>query len=359
MYMNKGKTRWLVMLVAATLPWTVCRAQEADILNLPAYKTVAGISGKLAVESGNIPDNLADVWLDRFAVYYPNIEPKLDTNSISAASFAMADASSPLAVMGRSMSEDELKAFEKRHGYRPLGIKVGHGAVVIYANTANPIEHIDLAQLDALFSLDRKCGEAQRIRTWKQLGVKGGVASNTIDITGMDTDSSVSQIFRNRALCGGDFGTDIQTLANPSAVQAVVSTDVNALGYSDMSETMMSVKRVAVGRTAKGPFVQAGLDDIRKGRYPLAHDFYIYVNQPPDKPLPPAEREFIRMVLSATGQRVMQEIGELPLSAAEIRQQRAVLDTAVSAAPAASLPESPGAGDGAGSRSAAGGKPAS
>jgi len=314
------------MLAVVILPWTVCQAQQMDVMNLPAYKTVAGISGQLAVESGNIPDNLADVWLDRFAVYYPDIVPKLDTNSTSAASFALADTSSLLAVMGRSMSEDELKTFKKRHGYRPLGIKVGHGAVVIYANAANPIKHIDLAQLDALFSLNRQCGEAQPIHTWKQLGVKGNMASNTINITGMSVDSSVSQIFRSRALCGGDFGADIQALANPSAVQAVVSTDVNALGYADLDETMMGVEQLAVGRTAKGPYIKAVVKAIRQGRYPLAHDFYIYVNQPPDKPLPPAEREFIRMVLSATGQRVMQDIGELPLSATELQHQRAMLN---------------------------------
>jgi phosphate transport system substrate-binding protein len=326
MYETMRIKRWsTILLTAAILAAPVCQAQGKDDKALPRYHAVAGISGKLSVESDNIADNLVATWLDRFGVFYPDVVSELDNSGLSAASYALADTIATLAVLAHPMSGAQLAAFEKKHGYYPKGIKVGHGAVVIYVNNANPIQYITLAQLDAVYSVNRRCGEAKPIRTWGQLGIKGEQKKRKIELIGVHEDSSVGELLRDLVLCGGDYRSDMQQLVSSSAVQAFVATDVNALGFADLNEVMDGVKTVAVGLTLKGPSVTPDADSIRRIDYPLTHDLYIYVNLPPGRKLLPVEREFIKMALSDTGQQALKEMGNLPLSVHEIRLQRKLI----------------------------------
>ena len=330
MNLAMNATKWkkqgvCIALLIAVLASAVAKAQDTAATALPDYSTVAGISGKLSIDSGNVPENLAAMWLDRFSAYYPDVSVELDNSGFSAASNALIDTSQTLALMGRPMSDTELAAFEAKYGYRPMGIKVAHGAVVIYVSDTNPISQINLAQLDAVFSRNLSCGETQAISSWRQLGVKDKQTQDQINLVGLELGSSESEILRQRALCDGDFRVDMQQLTSAAAVQAVVATDGAALGFADLGSGMTGVKGLSIGRTAKGPFIAASADNIRRGSYPLAHDFYIYVNRPPDGSMPPLEHEFIRMLLSDVGQRVVTEMGYLSLSPGEIQQQLALL----------------------------------
>ncbi|MGH7129372.1 MAG: PstS family phosphate ABC transporter substrate-binding protein, partial [Planctomycetaceae bacterium] len=51
------------------------------------------------------------------------------------------------------------------------------------------------------------------------------------------------------------------------------------------------------------------------GEYPLGRFLYVYVNKPPNEPLEPLVREFIRLVLSKQGQQVVVKDGYIPLPA--------------------------------------------
>jgi phosphate transport system substrate-binding protein len=322
------KQRINLLLMAAALAIPVSQAQGSDDKAIPRYKVVAGISGKLSVESDNIADNLVAEWFDRFAVFYPEVDSELENSGLSASSYALAETTTTLAVLAHPMSGVELAAFEKKHGYYPKGIKTGHGAVVIYVNNANPIKNITLAQIDAVYSVNRRCGEAKPIRTWGQLGVKGEQKKRKIELIGVREDSSASELLRDFVLCGGDYRSDMQQLASSSAVQALIATEVNALGFADLNEVTAGVKTLAVGPTLKGPFVAPDADSVRRIDYPLTHDIYIYLNLPHGRKLLPVEREFIKMVLSHTGQQALKEMGNLPLSVDEIRLQRRLIDQA-------------------------------
>jgi phosphate transport system substrate-binding protein len=61
--------------------------------------------------------------------------------------------------------------------------------------------------------------------------------------------------------------------------------------------------------------VAATAENAVSGDYPLARFLYIYVNKRPGTPLPPLEREFIKLVLSRVGQDVVDKDGYVPLNA--------------------------------------------
>jgi phosphate transport system substrate-binding protein len=70
---------------------------------------------------------------------------------------------------------------------------------------------------------------------------------------------------------------------------------------------------VPIAADADGDFVEATPDNSVAGQYPLARFLYVYVNKAPNTPLPPLETEFLKLVLSQSGQEVVIKDGYIPL----------------------------------------------
>jgi phosphate transport system substrate-binding protein len=91
-----------------------------------------------------------------------------------------------------------------------------------------------------------------------------------------------------------------------------VSTTINAIGYSGIGYVTASVRAVPLAKSGT-EFVEASPENAISGKYPLARFLYVYVNKAPNKPLQPLEKEFLKMVLSKTGQEVVVKDGFIPL----------------------------------------------
>jgi len=72
-------------------------------------------------------------------------------------------------------------------------------------------------------------------------------------------------------------------------------------------------------------FVEATPENAIAGTYPLTRYLYIYVNKKPNQPLAPLDNEFIKMVLSKTGQQVVIKDGYIPLPAKVVDKVLATL----------------------------------
>ena len=61
--------------------------------------------------------------------------------------------------------------------------------------------------------------------------------------------------------------------------------------------------------------IAANVENVASGDYALSRYLYVYVNKKPGEPLPPLEREFIKLVLSKQGQEIVNKDGYIPVSA--------------------------------------------
>ena len=59
--------------------------------------------------------------------------------------------------------------------------------------------------------------------------------------------------------------------------------------------------------------------------YPLGRKLWVYVNKQPNRPLSPMQMEFLKMVLSKRGQKVVMKDGYIPLSAKQVKKELAKL----------------------------------
>jgi phosphate transport system substrate-binding protein len=86
------------------------------------------------------------------------------------------------------------------------------------------------------------------------------------------------------------------------------------------------VKPLAIAAKAGEPYHGVDSETVLAGRYPLARFLYLYVNKAPNKPLDPLVREFVRYVLSRSGQEVVVKDGYLPLPASRVAEERLRVD---------------------------------
>lgn len=93
-----------------------------------------------------------------------------------------------------------------------------------------------------------------------------------------------------------------------------ISSSLNAIGYSGIGYKTSGVRTVPLAKKGSH-FVDATLENVAQGKYPLSRFLYLYVNKHPNKPLAPIEAEFLKMVLSKDGQKIVEKDGYVPLSA--------------------------------------------
>ncbi|GMR19883.1 MAG: phosphate ABC transporter substrate-binding protein PstS [Gammaproteobacteria bacterium] len=287
---------------------------------IPNYKKSSGVSGNLSSVGSDTLANLMTLWAEEFKRLYPNVNIQIQAAGSSTAPPALTEGTSNIGPMSRKMKDKELQAFENRHGYKPTAIPVAIDALAVYVHKDNPIKGLTIPQVDAIFSSTRKCGYKKDLSKWGGAGLKGAWKFRNIQIYGRNSVSGTYGYFKKKALCKGDYKTTVNEQPGSASVVQSVSTSINGIGYSGIGYKTSGVRAVPLTKKAGKPFISATAKNAASGKYPLSRYLYIYVNKAPNKALPPLEREFLRMVLSKTGQRVVIKDGYIPLSGKKMKK---------------------------------------
>jgi phosphate transport system substrate-binding protein len=288
--------------------------------NLAEYARASGVSGNLSSVGSDTLANLMTLWAEEYKRFYPNVNIQIQAAGSSTAPPGLTEGTSNLGPMSRKMKSKELESFEKRFGYKPTAIRVAIDALAVYVHKDNPVKGMTMPQVDAIFSSTRKCGNADDIQRWGQLDMTGAWAGRDIQIYGRNSVSGTYGYFKKKALCKGDFKNNVNEQPGSASVVQSVSSSINGIGYSGIGYRTSGVKAVALTKKPGKPFIEATPENAATGKYPLSRYLYVYVNKQPNKPLPPLEREFFKMVLSKIGQQVVIKDGYIPLPAKVVEE---------------------------------------
>jgi len=281
---------------------------------IPDYQKASGISGNLSSVGSDTLANLMTLWAEEFNREYPNVNIQIQAAGSSTAPPALTEGTSNLGPMSREMKDDELEAFEDKNGYKPTAVPVAIDALAVMVNKDNPVKGLTIPQVDAIFSSTRKCGNPTDIENWGDAGVAAW-GSKSIQLYGRNSVSGTYGYFKENALCKGDFKSNVNEQPGSASVVQSVTSSKNGIGYSGMGYSTSGIRMVPLAKKAGGSFVDATPENAINGTYPLTRYLYIYVNKKPNQPLAPLENEFMKMVLSKTGQQVVIKDGYIPLPA--------------------------------------------
>lgn len=317
------KRRMIIIAGAlAALAGLTTAARAQDTAELPEYERVSGVSGTLSSIGSDTLANLMTMWTEEFKRQYPNVNIQVQAAGSSTAPPALTEGTASFGPMSRAMKDKEIEAFEARHGYKPTAVRVAIDALAVYVHKDNPLESLTIPEVDAIFSVTRRCGHPESIDTWGQLGLTGGWANRPIQLYGRNSVSGTYGYFKEVALCSGDFKNGVNEQPGSASVVQAVSSSLNGIGYSGIGYVTSGVRAVPLAEYEDAPAVEARPENALSGEYPLSRYLYIYVNKRPGTPLAPLEQEFLKLVLSRTGQEVVSKDGYVPLSARLVERER-------------------------------------
>ena len=282
---------------------------------IPVYTKVTGVSGNLSSVGSDTLANLMTLWAEAYKREYPNVNIQIQAAGSSTAPPALTEGTANLGPMSRRMKDVELQAFEQKYGYRPTAVPVAVDALAVFVHKDNPIQHLTMEQVDGIFSATRLCGAKSEIKTWGDLGVTGTLAEQPVQLFGRNSVSGTYGYFKEQALCRGDFKATVNEQPGSASVVQSISTSLNGIGYSGIGYKTASVKTVALARKGTTTFIEDTEENALNGTYPLSRYMFVYVNKAPNKPLAPLDAEFLKLVLSQSGQQVVVKDGYIPLPA--------------------------------------------
>ena len=321
---NKGIILAASLLVSSLVALPAAAESRVDP-KLPAYEKASGVSGNLSSVGSDTLANLMTLWAEEYKRLYPNVNIQIQAAGSSTAPPALTENTSNLGPMSRMMKDGEIEAFEKKHGYKPTAVPVAIDALAVFVNKDNPIKGLTIPEVDAIFSSTRKCGAAENIDSWGELGLEGAWKDRNIQLYGRNSVSGTYGYFKKHALCKGDFKSNVNEQPGSASVVQSIATSINAVGYSGIGYVTSGVRTVPLAKKEGDEYVDATAENAVNGKYPLGRFLYVYVNKHPNKPLDPLVYEFFKMVLSQQGQEVVVKDGYIPLPASVAERELAKL----------------------------------
>ncbi|HEY2839131.1 MAG TPA: PstS family phosphate ABC transporter substrate-binding protein [Pirellulales bacterium] len=288
-------------------------ASSAD-LTLAPYARVSGVSGSIKSVGSDTMNNLMTLWAEGFKQVYPNVRAEIEGKGSSTAPPALIAGTAMFGPMSRDMKNSEIDAFEKRYGYKPVLLPAAIDMLAVYVHRDNPIPGLTLAELDAMYSQNRKGGERRDIHTWGELKLGGDWQGRNVSLYGRNAASGTYGYFKERALFGGDFKALVKELPGSSSVVQAVGADQFGIGYSGIGFATAGVRAVPLAVDAHSPAVPPEARYALGGEYPLARFLWIAVNYKPGSQLDPLRAQFIRYVYSRQGQSDVVKDGYYPVT---------------------------------------------
>ncbi|HZL84209.1 MAG TPA: phosphate ABC transporter substrate-binding protein [Candidatus Krumholzibacteria bacterium] len=313
----KRLVRGMLSLAVLVCVAGTARAQVIAVdAKLPAYDKVDGVKGNLSSIGSDTMNNLMTLWAEGFQKHYPAVQIQVEGKGSSTAPPALIEGTAQLGPMSRNMKADESDAFEKKHGFKPTGLRTSMDALAVFVHKDNPLESISLDQVDAVFSKTRKRGYSSDVVTWGQLGLTGEWERKPLSIYGRNSASGTYGFFKEEALKKGDYKDTVKEQPGSASVVQGITEDRFGIGYSGIGYRTSGVKSLALAPKAGAAPVVGNYENCLAGTYPLGRYLNLYVAKDPSKPLDPVVREFVRFIFSKEGQEIVVKDGYFPLTAA-------------------------------------------
>lgn len=233
----------------------------------------------------------------------------------------------------RPLTPEERSRFKARYGHEVMEVPIAEDAVAIYVHKDNPIGQLTMEQVDAIFSMTRKSGGAQDIRTWGQLGLEGDWQQQPIRLYGRDKQSGTREFFIHTALNDGTMKPEVQETPGSASELLAIARDPLGIGYAGTGFQGSFVKEVPLSMRADQPAVMPSAENVANKSYPLHRTLYLYVNHDAQQKFSdPVLQEFLKFVNSLQGQQVVAKAQFYPLSKEQMEKNLPVISGPLRAA---------------------------
>jgi phosphate transport system substrate-binding protein len=233
---------------------------------------------------------LTRAWAERFMEANPGVAVLASGGGTAEGIRALVGGGVDVAAASRPLAPAEVEALHARSGRLGVGFRCALDGLSIYLHPDNPVRSLTLLQVKGIFT--------GRIGTW----TKVGGTDAPIEAYTRQPSSGTYRFFQELVLDDEPYSERATAMPTTAAIVDAVRADPHAIGYGGLGYGA-DVRHCAVEGVAPSAAT------VRDGSYPLARYLYLYTARPPAG----AVKRFIDWALSPAGQRVVAEVGYVPL----------------------------------------------
>lgn len=287
------------LLLVLLIILTACRQENSD------GETEAGTDRAIQNKGSDTLVNIALAWAEQYRIIEPTVSVAVTGGGSGTGIAALINGTVDIANASRAMKDNEI-ADARANGIEPVEIPVAIDALAVILHPENPVSELTIKQLADIFT--------GRVTNWQEVGGRDA----PIILVSRETNSGTHVYFLEEVVRQGDSeNTDIfapQTLLMPSSVgiTSEVRRNPNAIGYDGLGYVDPEhEKLLAIAAQAGLPYIPPSVDSASDGTYPLARYLFMYSAGEPEGAL----ADYIHWILGPDGQKIVRDLGFVPLEA--------------------------------------------
>lgn len=248
--------------------------------------------------------NLALAWAEAYQQVQPNVRISVTGGGSGTGLTALINKTIDIANASRQIKPEELTA-AKNAGLDPQEIVIARDAIAVIVNPSNPVDHLTLEQLSAIYRGD--------INNWMEVGGE----DRPIVRLSRETNSGTHVYFLEAVVRLGDskdktiFSRDTLLLPSSEGIISEVRDNPNAIGYDGLGYVTSEVKKVALSSLkTPGVYVLPSAATVTDNTYVISRNLYMYTPEVPTG----AVKAYLDWILSADAQQIVVNLGFVPIT---------------------------------------------
>lgn len=185
----------------------------------------------------------------------------------------------------------------KDKGKEAKEVIVAYDALAVVVHPSNKVSNLTREQLEGIFT--------GKITNWKQVG---GADLKIVPYS-RETSSGTYEFFREHVLANKNYVNGIMGLPATGAIIQSVGQTKGAIGYVGLAYINKSVKAIHVSYDGGKKFIEPSVANAKSKTYPVVRPLYFYYEAKSEKTVKP----FVDYVLSAKGQKIVSDVGFIPV----------------------------------------------
>lgn len=210
---------------------------------------------------------------------------------------ALMDATTDIAMSSRKLKMDEKLKLQDA-GKAVKEVVICTDALSIIVNPANKVGKLTREQIEGIYT--------GKIKNWKEVGGD----DLAIVAYARETSSGTYEFFKEFVMNRKNYASSVLNMPATGAIIQSVSQTKGAIGYVGLAYVEKEVKDVAVSYDKGKTFVNASKQTAKDKTYPIVRPLFFYYPVAKEALV----KSFVNYVLSAEGQKTVDEIGYIPLA---------------------------------------------
>lgn len=210
---------------------------------------------------------------------------------------ALVDGTTDIAMASRKMKMAEKMKLQDA-GKAAKETIIAYDALAVIINPGNKAGQLTREQLEGIFT--------GKIKNWKEVGGD----DLAIVVYSRESSSGTYEFFKEHVLNNKNYASSVLSMPATGSIIQSVSQTKGAIGYVGLAYLEKEVKAVKVSYDKGKTFTAPSLEAAKSKTYPIVRPLYYYYLASLEKTVKP----FIDFALSADGQKIVEQVGYVPLT---------------------------------------------